>query len=126
MPTSCAERDPETHAVIGAAMAVHRELGPGFLEAVYQEALELEMLFRCIPNRREVLLPIHYHGHLLACRYQVDFICRDQLLVEVKALKALSGVEEAQVLNYLRASGIRKALLLNFGGQSLEFRRFIG
>ena len=119
------DRDPETHAVIGAAMAVHCELGPGFLEAVYCEALEMELRFRCVSSRREVLLPIHYHGHLLSCKYQVDFICQEHLLVEVKALKALTGIDDAQVLNYLKASSLRKALLLNFGAASLEFRRFV-
>ncbi len=119
------ERDPETHAIIGAAMEVHRELGPGFLEPVYQEALMMEFVQRQIPAKREVALVIHYKDKELDCFYRADFICYDRIVVEIKALAQIGGNEEAQVINYLRASDHEKGLLLNFGTPSLQFRRLI-
>ncbi|SRR6266700_5769316 len=119
------KRDERTYAIIGAAMEVHRQLGCGFLEAVYQQALELELSARQVPFLREVELPITYKGRQLASGYRVDFLCYESILVELKALRDLSGVEEAQVLNYLKASGHETGLLLNFGKPSLEYRRFV-
>ncbi len=118
-------RDGETYAVIGAAMTVHRMLGHGFLEGVYQEALEREFELQRVPYEPQCGLPIFYRGSLLQSSCRVDFRCYGSLLVELKALARLSGVEEAQVIHYLKASGAQKALLLNFGGPRLEYRRFV-
>jgi GxxExxY protein len=118
-------KDWQTHAVIGAGMEVHRQLGSGFLEAVYQEALTLEMTRQEIPFQREVELPVFYEGQRLSCAYRADFICYDLVVVELKALHGIGRNEEAQVLNYLKATGLERGLLLNFGSASLEFKRFV-
>ncbi|MGD9646632.1 MAG: GxxExxY protein [Pirellulales bacterium] len=119
------ERDPRTYAVIGAAMEVHRELGCGFLEGVYQEALAAEFALRSIPFVAQVPLQVHYKGQLLTTGYRADFFCFQEILVEIKALKSLSGVEEAQLLNYLKATRHEIGLLLNFGASSLETKRLV-
>jgi GxxExxY protein len=111
--------------VIGAAMEVHRQLGCGFLEPVYQEALAVEFSLQGIPFRREVELPVFYRGTALRTSYRADFVCFDRTVVELKALAKLGPVEEAQVLNYLKATGHEVGLLLNFGSPSLEYKRYV-
>ena len=118
-------KDPETHAIIGAAMEVHRQLGHGFLEAVYQQALALEFAERSIVFRREVDLPIRYKGHLLACEYRADFVFYNRVVVELKAVGQLMGPHRAQVINELKATGYCVGLLLNLGAPSLERLRFV-
>jgi len=119
------DNDPETFAVIGAAMEVHRELGYGFLEAVYQEALEFELQRRSIPHMREVPIQIKYKERILSTSYRADFVCYQSVLLELKALSKMGGTEESQILNYLKATGLSRGLLLNFGKPSLECKRFI-
>ena len=118
-------QDPKTHAIIGAAMEVHRELGSGFLEAVYQEALDREFSDRDIPFRSQPLVQITYKGQPLKKTYQPDYICFESIVVELKALGKLSGIEVSQMINYLKATGIETGLLLNFGTKSLEFKRLV-
>ena len=99
-------------------MEVHKQLGHGFAEPVYQEALAIEFATRGIPFRREVEIEIRYKGVVLECRYRPDFICFEEIIVELKALSAIGGVEHAQIINYLKASRIRLGLLLNFGARA--------
>ena len=117
--------DEQSFVIIGAAMSVHRELGHGFLEAVYQEALAVEFMKCAVPFAREVELPIRYRGQRLNTGYRADFLCFDEVIVEVKALERLTTREESQVINYLKASGRARGLLLNFGGRSLEHKRLV-
>jgi GxxExxY protein len=119
------ESDPRTYAIIGAAMEVHRQLGCGFLEPVYQEALAIELANCAIPFRREQNFSICYKGYSLETHYRPDFICFDSVIVELKALGRLSSTEESQVINYLKVTGYETGLLLNFGARSLEQRRFV-
>lgn len=117
--------DPETYAIIGAALEVHRTLGNGFLEAVYQEALASEFETRNIPFLKEVDLPVYYKGKKLNTFYRVDFICYGNIVVELKALSQLSGTEESQIINYLKSGSFKRGLLINFGQTSLIHKRFI-
>jgi GxxExxY protein len=119
------EKDPETFAIIGAAMEVHRELGRGFLELVYQTALALEFQEREVPFKAEIALPIRYKGKSLTCTYRADFICFESVIVETKAISKLTGADEAQLINELKATGFHRGLLLNFGTASLEHKRLV-
>src|SRR5215211_6483871 len=116
----------EVYAIVGAAMTVHRELGAGFLEAVYQEALEIELRLRQIAFESQKPLTIIYKGRLLRKEYIADLVCYQSIIVELKALDQLSGKEEAQLINYLKATGLRVGLLINFGSKGkLEWRKFV-
>lgn len=119
------QKDVQTYEIIGAAMKVHSALGSGFLESVYQEALEIEFQEKGIPYEREKCLPITYNNRLLKTFYKADFVCFSTVIVELKALQKLSGHEAAQVINYLKASQLNKALLLNFGTRSLQHQRLV-
>lgn len=112
--------DPQTFALIGAAMEVHQTLGHGFLEAVYQEALAEELRLRRLPFAQQVELGISYKGKALATHYRADFVAFSAIIVELKALDELTGRERSQMLNYLRASGLPRGLLINFGARSLQ------
>jgi GxxExxY protein len=114
----------EAYAVIGAAMEVYNQLGPGFLEAVYQEALEIELSERGIPFVSQQELRILYKERPLKRTYTPDLVCYDKIIVELKALDRLTNKEMAQVLNYLKATGFRLGLLVNFGNSDkLEWER---
>jgi GxxExxY protein len=119
------ESDPRTYAIIGAAMEVHRQLGCGFLEPVYQEALEMEFIERSIPYNAQNKFLISYKGKVLKTHYKPEFICFESVVIELKALSKLSSVEESHLINYLKVTSHEIGLLLNFGGRSLEKRRFI-
>jgi GxxExxY protein len=116
----------EVFAIVGTAIEVHRELGPGFLEAVYQEAMEIESADRGLPFEPQKLLTIQYKDRQLAKAYVADLMYFGQIVVELKALERLSSREEAQILHYLKATGLRVGVLINFGSIGrLEWRRFV-
>ena len=113
----------DTDAIIAACMAVHGELGNGFLEAVYQDALEIEFRERGIPYRREAQIQIFYKGHKLGKDYYADFICFDRIIVELKCVARLVNANKAQVINYLHGTRLKMGLLVNFGETSLKWER---
>jgi len=113
-----------TREIIGAAMEVNKTLGNGFLESVYEESLAIEFDLRNIPYKRQKGIDVFYKEQL-AKQFVCDFLVGEKVLVEIKAIKAITGVEEAQVLNYLRATGIEIGLLINFGEQSLKYKRLV-
>ena len=115
----------ESYAIVGACIAVHKELGQGFLESVYQEAVEITFNKEAIPFVREQELNISFNGQLLEKKFYVDFLCYDQIIVELKAVKALDQNHEAQVINYLKASNKPLGILINFGEKSLVYKRLI-
>ncbi|MDA3820726.1 MAG: GxxExxY protein [Candidatus Delongbacteria bacterium] len=115
----------ETFNIIGAAMEVHNELGSGFLEAVYQEAMEIELNKRNIPHDREKRLKIYYKGTKLKKEYVADFICYENIIVELKALSEFTGEHQSQLLNYLTVTKKKIGLLINFGAESLEYKRMV-
>jgi len=106
-------------------MKVHSELGCGFLEKVYQDALEWEFRDQKIAYQREFSIPVFYRGRQLETFYIADFVCYQSIIVELKALSTLSGKEEAQILNYLKATKFERSLLLNFGKTQLEYTRYV-
>ncbi len=111
-------------AIIGAAMEVHRVLGPGFLESVYQAALERELTLRGIPFRHQVELPVKYKDELVGV-YKADLVVDGKIILEIKAVSRLNSAHDAQAIHYLAATGLEVALLLNFGGGSLMYRRVV-
>lgn len=114
------------YAIMGAAFDVHNELGSGFLEAVYQEAMEAELLSRGIPFVAQQPIGIKYKGQALESHYYADLLCYNGIIVELKALRSMSGIEEAQLLNYLKATGLKIGLLINFGKHpKLEWKRLV-
>ena len=115
----------ETYRIIGAALEVHKELGPGFLEAVYQEAFELELINQNIPYEREKILTIYYKNQKLNKEYSADFFCFDKIIVELKALSSMNSDHESQLLNYLTSTKTRVGLLINFGSKSLQYKRMV-
>ncbi|MCE7987253.1 MAG: GxxExxY protein [Caldilinea sp. CFX5] len=118
------QTDPRTYAIIGACMEVHQQLGHGFLELVYHEALKIEFPLRQVSFLSEVELPVWYKGRQLPTVYRADFICFHEIIIEIKAIKEITKIEEAQLINYLKATGKPIGLLINFGSKSLEYRRF--
>lgn len=115
----------ESYNIIGAAMEVHKELGAGFVEGIYQEALEMEFARQNIPHLREHHLNVFYKGQKLNKHYFADFVCYNQIIVELKALNDFSKNHHAQVINYLKASQMKLGLLINFGSSSLQYKRFV-
>jgi GxxExxY protein len=115
--------EKESYAIRGCLMSVFNELGSGFLEKVYQEALEREFIEKKIPYKREAPLTIMYKGVPLKQEYYADFICYDKIIVELKAVERLNEVHLAQVFNYLKATGFDLAILANFGEKKLKMER---
>jgi GxxExxY protein len=115
----------EVYVIIGTAMEVHNVLGCGFLEAVYQETLEIEFRKQNIPFTSQSQLPIKYKDHLLKKTYVADFICFTKIVIEIKAINHLSSLEEAQLLNYMKAGNYELGLLINFGAESLQWKRMV-
>ena len=117
--------DPQTFQIIGAAIEVHRNLHRGLFESFYRDALAIEFQLRGIPFEAERPVQLEYKGHSLKRPHHIDFICFDDVVIEVKALSGLTPADEAQLLNYLAMTGIRRGLLLNFGTKSLEHKRMV-
>ena len=116
----------EVYEIVGAAIEVHKEMGNGFLEPVYQESLQIELALQEINFAPQQRLKIFYKNIELKKEYIPDFICFDKIIVEIKALDSLTGVETSQILNYLKATKMRVGLLINFGSiGKLEWKRFI-
>ncbi len=115
----------ESYNLIGALMTVHRELGCGFLESVYQEAFEKELQLRHIPFEREKEFEIYYKGHKLTKTFVSDFVCYDKIIVELKAVEQLNEAHYAQTLNYMKITGHKLGLLVNFAKPKLEYQRIV-
>jgi GxxExxY protein len=115
------DNDPITEAIIGAAIEVHRALGPGLLESAYEECLYHELKLRGIPVERQISLPLKYKGIALDCSYRIDLLVKNEVVVELKAVDTFLPIHEAQVLTYLRLGGWRRGLLLNFNVDYLRY-----
>ena len=118
--------ESETHNILGACFEVYREKGCGFLEDVYQECLEIEFGLRGIPFQAKAALELEYKGKKLRKKYEPDFFCDNKVILEIKAAKAIDDSHRAQLMNYLRATGIKVGLLVNFGHYpKAQHERFI-
>ena len=115
----------ESYRIIGACMKVHAELGAGYLEAVYQEALERQLMKEGIPFEREKLLNVYYDGEKLDKFYKADFLCYDKIIVELKAVSSIYQDALLQVQNYLKSTNLQLGLLVNFGEKSLTYKRIL-
>lgn len=115
----------ESYKVTGAIFEVHKELGPGLLEKVYQEALEKELMFQGIPFEREKSFTILYKGEALEQKYIADFVCYDKIVVELKAVENLLPIHTAQVINYLSITGYKLGLLVNFNSRQVKPERIV-
>jgi len=114
----------ETYDIIGAAITVYNDLGPGFLEAIYQDALEIELKFSQVPFVSQQPLQVFYRGHQLKHEYIADIICHERILLELKAVKEIHDAHLAQVMNYLKATGLALGYVINFGSQEkLQWQR---
>ena len=118
-------REEETFKIIGVCMEVHRNLGPGLLEVVYKDALEIEFKANNIPFEREKEFSIEYKGVILPHKFYADFIVNEDIVLEVKAIKEFSGEHTAQVLNYMKLSDSEIGLLVNFQNKSLQHKRLV-
>jgi len=118
--------EKETYAILGACFEVYKEKGCGFLEAVFQECLEIEFGIQGILARAQVPMPLSYKGRPLTQRYIADFVCYDKVIVELKAVSKLTDEHRAQIQNYLHATGLKVGLLVNFGHfPKVEYERFV-
>jgi GxxExxY protein len=115
----------ESYKIIGACFEVHKNLGPGFLEAVYSEALIWEFEDRVIPYEKNKELTVQYKGRSLNKKYYADFVCYDKIILELKAIETISPIHISQVLNYLKATQFRLGLLLNFGESEFHSRQIV-
>jgi GxxExxY protein len=115
----------ETYAIIGFCMEIYNELGYGFSEVIYKDAIEIEVIERNIPICREKEFEVYYKGRKMGHRYFADFVLFNNIIVEVKSCSGIANEHIAQILNYLKVSGNKVGLIINFGKQSLEFKRVI-
>jgi GxxExxY protein len=115
----------ESFAIVGACMKVHRSLGAGFLEAVYEEALEREFQTLNIPFKRQVKLDLYYDNQKLKKQYRADFVCYDTIIIEIKAVSQIPVAFFAQLTNYLKCTKLELGMLINFGKSSLMYKRII-
>jgi GxxExxY protein len=115
----------EVYKIVGACMEVHKELGYGFLEAIYHEALLVELNTRKIPFETNVKLQVNYKSHALSKAYFADIICYNKIIVELKASEGIAPGHVSQVINYLKATDYHLGLLVNFGAKSLQYKRLI-
>ena len=124
-PSARDDRDPQTYQIIGAGMEVHNELGCGFLEQVYRRPLAIELRHRDVSFVIEKQFPVIYKGEPTGVYYTPDFVCYGDVIVELKAIRSIGPIEEAQTINYMKLSKCSRALILNFGATTLEWRRFV-